>query len=581
MSEVVFKTLSFRNFLSFSNVLTTINLDRKGSTLIIGENLDEGGSSGSGKSSIVNALSYVLYDKIPTGVSKDKLINNTNGSKKVLMEVILTLSIGTDQYKIHRCRGASNEVHLYQNDKDITPDSITNVNLAIEDLIGFSYELFSQVIVFNNNSTPFLDLRLSDQRNLIEELMKIIMLSRNAEVLKKEIGETDSKIKISEALLNQQKIQQDKAKKQIIDAEQRIVNWETTRDTEIEKLSKDLQTIQESESSFKEQETLKGVIDELTSSLNSVNADLKPLQLSLSQVDSEYKKQSIQLVHLRDSKCPYCLQQFPDAQAKILEIETGVSELLNERSELESVIQELIQSQRLLNDELQTAKTGFNVNAYNSLRQLINNKNVLEDRLSKRSIEVNPYIELLDSLLSEGETKLDTSELDSLVRLKEHQQLLLKMLTDKNSFIRKAIIGKALPFLNKRIAEYTDQLGLPHTVAFQPDMSCNISQYGRELDHGNLSNGEKKRLNIALCMAFRDSLTYIHSKVNVLFADEIDGGSLCENTIDKLAEMVKHKAATDDISMYYISHNPFFQDKFSERLIVRKEKGFSSIIEEG
>jgi ABC-type glutathione transport system ATPase component len=196
---------------------------------------------------------------------------------------------------------------------------------------------------------------------------------------------------------------------------------------------------------------------------------------------------------------------------------------------------------------------------------------------------MNPYRTQLEYLAANEPVppSQDTErELNRLITLQDHQKLLLKLLTDKNSFIRKAIISKTLPFLNKRIAFYTERLGLPHVVKFQPDMSCEITQHGRELDHGNLSNGEKKRLNLSLCLSFRDALSYIHSRVNVLFTDEIDGGSLDEQAVNNVISLLKHKAWDDNLSIFIISHRPEFDGRCDRTLTVRKESGFSSIIEQ-
>ena len=165
-----------------------------------------------------------------------------------------------------------------------------------------------------------------------------------------------------------------------------------------------------------------------------------------------------------------------------------------------------------------------------------------------------------------------------MIKLQEHQQFLLKLLTDKNSFIRKNIISKTIPFLNKRIAYYTEKLNLPHIVLFKADMSCEITEIGRDLDHGNLSNGEKKKLNLSLCFSFRDVLTYLHSKVNVLLCDETDGGSLSGLDLECLITMMKSKAWDDDISIFIISHRSEFEGRCDNSLVIRKEGGFSSLI---
>ena len=197
----------------------------------------------------------------------------------------------------------------------------------------------------------------------------------------------------------------------------------------------------------------------------------------------------------------------------------------------------------------------------------------MQSRLTKLMGETNPHKSAIDSLEAEGEVVVEYDKLEALLKLQEHQQFLVKLLMDKNSFIRKNIVSKTIPFLNKRIGYYTEKLLLPHLAMFQPDMSCEISQYGRTLDHGNLSNGEKKRLNLSLCLAFRDVLTYLHSRVNVLFTDEIDGGSLDSNCIDSLISLLKHKAWDDNLGIYIISHRPEFDGRCDRNLVVRKERG--------
>ena len=154
---------------------------------------------------------------------------------------------------------------------------------------------------------------------------------------------------------------------------------------------------------------------------------------------------------------------------------------------------------------------------------------------------------------------------------------MLKLLTDKNSFIRRKIINKTIPFLNTRLNYYTSELGLPHLVKFDDDMSCTVSEYGRELDFGNLSNGEKKRVNMALSLSFRDVLHHLHGKVNLMFIDEIDGGSLDDLGIDAITKMIKKKSRDDDIAIWIISHRPEMVGRFEHEITIQKENGFSSI----
>ena len=211
------------------------------------------------------------------------------------------------------------------------------------------------------------------------------------------------------------------------------------------------------------------------------------------------------------------------------------------------------------------------INAANMAKTISNKIEILQ-------AEVNPHYDALTSLHQNGVPKINTDQIDKLVKLKEHQKVLYKLLTDKNSFIRKSLISKTLPFLNQRIAVYTKMMHLPHSVTFQADLTCEITRRGLPYGHGNLSNGEKKRLNLGISFAFRDALSYLHTKVNLLLTDEIDGGSLDEQSIMAMIEVLKLKSREDKIGIYIISHRPEFEGRCGRNIIVRKELGFSSLI---
>ena len=642
---IIFKEIKFRNFMSFGNLWTTVDLESTGTTLIIGENLDCGISSGAGKSTLINALSYCLYDKIPATVSKDKLINQTNDKKSTQMEVHTIFKKGNDNYLLKRWRGGTTGCQLIMNEVDITPASVNrgedSFNAKIEEILGFSYNLFSQIILFNGNSKPFLDLPVGEQRLLIEELFRITMLSNKAGVLKKIISDTEKTIGLNKLLIDQQKKQNEIHTRHINDAEDRISKWNKSRDDELHKISESLNLLssidfESEEICFKkisdikieieieqnkilsEQKIHNSKMSELmvkrgsieretttdTSELTITNNDLKKQK-------SEYESIKNELIHLNDSKCPYCLQQLSDTKDKILNLELRNSSLTNNITSQEEKITRLKDSILTFNEVkkneltkiddiisdikkieiisvndvllekttlLNKLKSSLTFKDINSLFVSNNEISSLSKRLEDMEQEVNPHIDARDSLIKEGEVEIDIKSFDELNILQNHQQFLLKLLTDKNSFIRKNIISKTIPFLNKRIAYYTEKLNLPHIVLFKPDMSCEISQLGRDLDHGNLSNGEKKKLNLSLCLSFRDVLTYLHSKVNILFTDEVDGGSISGHDVDSLISMIKSKSWDDAISIFIISHRPEFEGRCDNNIIVRKENGFSSLI---
>jgi len=625
---IIFKQLKFLNFMSFGNVSTQINLDGSGTTLLVGENLDNGGSSGAGKSTLINAISFALYDKIPSGVSKDKLINRTNEKKNTLMEVELLFTKGTNEYSVKRWRGTSTGVKLTLNGADVTPASVNrgedSFNAKVEEILGFSYNLFSQIILFNGNSRPFLDLSVGAQRELIEELFRITILTRKANALKTLSSETEKSIGLQRVLIQQQLKQSETYQRHLTEAQERINKWDLARAAELEKIQAALDAAAKVD--FEGEEAVHGELVDLRSAVSELKSTVQTLssqrsmkerekspktstlvitENDLSKKKSDLEKVSKELTHLRDAKCPYCLQKFEDAQAKITEMESKelslrveIDQLTEKVGELNSEVDtfnvELTKSVAELTQNISEAQGALievqeQLNAaigglqYSDLNLLLRAKvevTNLHSRLEVMLNETNPHVEAHAALLAEGAVQVNDAELNALEKLQTHQKFLLKLLTDKNSFIRKNIISKTIPFLNKRIAYYTEKLNLPHIVLFQPDMSCEITQIGRDLDHGNLSNGEKKKLNLSLCLAFRDVLTYLHSKVNVLFTDEVDGGSISGPDVDSLISMLKSKAWDDDISIFIISHRPEFDGRTDHNLVIRKESGFSTLIDQ-
>src|SRR5574343_90476 len=176
VNVIRFGELTIRNFMSFGNAPITFDLSTPGTVLVEGRNLDRGGSNGSGKTSIINALTYALFNKPFDNISLNRLINTTNASKTTMMEVTLSFTKGTDEYLIKRTRGAEFVTTIFRNGVDVTPGKgVTETDAFIQGIIGISYELFTRTVIFSGNTQAFLDLPIAQQRGLIEELFNITM----------------------------------------------------------------------------------------------------------------------------------------------------------------------------------------------------------------------------------------------------------------------------------------------------------------------------------------------------------------------------------------------------------------------
>jgi hypothetical protein len=498
------------------------------------------------------------------------------------MEVTVTFKKDQDTYMIKRARGEHYISKIYKNgttnEHDITPAGMTDIDKKIEEIIGVSYELFTRVIIFNGNAKPFLDLSVNDQRNQIEELFKITTLTKKAIALKEIIRSTEKDIEIQNILIKQQEAQNALHKKHIHDAETRIIKWETDREQKIKVITSQLASVENVDF-----ETEQLLIDERTR-LNGVIKEMKQSELKVKQEaktnNTSIEKLSAELSHLRDAKCPYCLQKYEDAASKIEDISGKINAGNIVAFKHDETLATLGTDLALNAEQLVAISQEIKCADLSSLLAIKSNLNILQSQRDMLIDEVNPHADALEAMINEEEIKIDYDKLDELKKHLEHEKFLLKLLTDKNSFIRKKIISKTIPFLNKQIAGYVEDLGLPHVVKFMPDMSCEISEYNRILDHGNLSNGEQKRLNLGMSLAFRDVLFHLHSQINILFCDEIDAGAMDSNIIDAVVRLLKHKAREDNIGIYIISHRPEIEGRCDRNITVRKENGFSNIIEQ-
>jgi len=578
MSQTLyFRELAVRNFLSFGNNETIIDLSEPGTIEVIGQNLDQGGSNGSGKTTLINAICYALYNKPFDNISLQRLINSTNATKNTLMEVRLSFERGGEEYEITRVRGEHYTIKITRNGEDITPGKgVTECDQLIESIIGISYELFTKTIIFSGNSPAFLQLPIALQRAQIEELFNITLLSEKAKVLKEQIRGVEGDIKVQEAVVKQQEVAIELHNKHIREAEQRVERWETQREKDIADIEKTLAVIGTID--FEVEQLLHNERNTLVQEGAYLAAKLAPAKKDQQQLTREVEKLLGEQSHLVDAKCPYCSQNFADAPAKLAQLEIDIESKGAKLLEVEGAVTELTNKARDQQQRLREVEASIQHSNLNELLAARENASVLRTKMIDLRNAVNPHIEPLERLLTENVKEADHAKVDALRKRLEHMNFLLKLLTNKDSFLRRRIINKSIPFLNDRINHYTAQLGLPHIVKFDADMSCTVSEFGRELDFGNLSAGEKKRVNAGLALAFRDVLHHLHARSNLLLIDELDG-QLDGSGIDAIIRILKDKSRDEELAVYIISHHPNIQGRLDRTMLVQKQHGFSQIAE--
>ena len=201
------------------------------------------------------------------------------------------------------------------------------------------------------------------------------------------------------------------------------------------------------------------------------------------------------------------------------------------------------------------------------------------EKLSELEESENPHISTLDELSGVEFDNDKSNKLNEIENEVKHQEFLLKLLTKKDSFIRKALLDKSLPFLNQQLSHYLGFIGLPHKVEFQPDMSVSISQFGTELTFDSLSKGQKARVNLALAFAFRDVLQARHGKIDFCVLDECLDTGLGNVGVQLAANMIKSIAKDNNMAMFIITHRDEVSSMFANKMTVQLKSGFTTIVD--
>jgi DNA repair exonuclease SbcCD ATPase subunit len=200
----------------------------------------------------------------------------------------------------------------------------------------------------------------------------------------------------------------------------------------------------------------------------------------------------------------------------------------------------------------------------------------LQKQLEEKQCEIDPYDEQIEDMQGQALQTVSYDALNELTRLQEHQEFLLKLLTSKDSFIRKKIIEQNLSYLNARLTHYLDRIGLPHTVVFQNDLTVSIEELGRELDFDNLSRGERNRLILSMSWAFRDVFESLYQPINVLFIDEMIDNGLDTQGVESALALLKQMSRERHKSIWLVSHRDELAGRVENILKVVKEGGFTS-----
>jgi DNA repair exonuclease SbcCD ATPase subunit len=574
------KHVTLRNFLSVGSVTQAVDLNNQELTLILGDNLDLGGDgarNGTGKTTLIQAVSYALYGVPLNNIKANNLINRTNGKS---MMVTLDFEANGVDYRIERGRkphGMKFFINGTEEEDNEAQGENKETQKLIEDIMGMSSIMFRNIVALNTYSQPFLSMTQGQQRDIIEQLLGITLLSEKAEKIKVKIKANKEEIQQEEFKVQAVEEANKRIEEQIDSLRKRARLWDNKTAEDISTLKDQIRRLEELDI---DAELLGHTQLSAYNALLKDHADIdKLITRTNNDVVREAKavsKFEKELEILETNKCHTCGQDFhDDAHSQVLkDKEESLLEHTKHLTELAEVQVELEGEKNSL------FEVGERPNLfYNSESEAIEHKNKIKDlkgQVSRKEVDENPYIDQISEMETNAIQEADFDKINGLSRVGDHQKFLLDLLTSKDSFVRKKIIDQNLSYLNSRLTSYLDKMGLPHQVVFQNDLSVEITELGRELDFDNLSRGERNRLILGLSFAFRDVWENLYFPINTLFIDELIDSGLDTIGVENAMAILKDMTRNRNKSIWLVSHREELAGRVASVLQVIKENGFTT-----
>jgi len=559
------KVVRWKNFLSTGNQFLEVNLDKEPMTLIVGKN-------GAGKSTLIDAITFSLFGKPFKKINKGQLMNTVN-EKDLVTEI--EFFIGKTEWKVRRgIKPALFEI--YNNGRIINQDAkSTDYQKYLEDkVLKLNFKSFTQIVVLGSASfVPFMQLSANDRRVIIEDILDIgifsvmkNLLKDRSIMLKEELGEVDyeikliqEKIKLHEKHIEELKSKSDTKRKSDIDKIE-----ETQK--EITKLSEEIDEHQDLVVSL-----MKSIVDEDTTHKKSNELDKYK-----SQINKNLKKLNKEKTFYEKNKiCPTCEQDIPtdfkehrcnDISDDIDEMDEGLEKIETEIENVYNRLQEITLVHKDIQKEENEIRTknGYIKSHNNFIKHLNEELNNKVDDIDADKINI------LNSELNDSKTTRA-----QYAEQKRYYDILGTILNDKG--IKTRIIRKNLPVINNHVNMYLKDIDFFVNFQLHENFQETIkSRHRDDFSYYSFSEGEKKRIDIALLLTWRYIAAMRNSvNVNLLILDEVFDASLDQAGVDDLMKLFH---LLDKTNLFIISHKlDVLDDKFPAKITVEKIKNFTTI----
>lgn len=565
---ILFKTLSYQNFLSTGNTPTTIDLNRSSATLVVGAN-------GAGKSTMLDALSFVLFGKAHRNINKPQLVNSVN-QKKLL--VTCEFSIGKTEYKI--VRGIKPVVfEIYRNGKMINQESHSRDYQKVleQNILHLNHKSFHQVVVLGSgNFIPFMQLPANLRRGVIEDLLDINIFTRMNVLVKDRYSSLKSDISDTNHQLDLLKSQIELKEKHITKLQEIDLQQATKNQKKIDEMKQEVELLRS------RNDNLQKEYDEKSPYFKSVKKDTIDSQKELEGYRSQIQSKITSLVkdvkfYEKNDNCPTCHQVIEEdikskrkdeAKAKAKELNEGLKKIEDSLSTVDSNIKKFSQGLELMDDLMSQIRVN---------EQMAQN---IDKDIQRISLEKTDTSHIEQEKIDLTEKRKDLNDMFDHKSNQLEQRSYFDAIGEllKDSGIKTKIIREYLPVMNKLINHY---LGiLDFFVLFNIDESFNEtikSRHRDEFTYSSFSEGEKQRIDLALLFTWRQIARLKNSaNTNLLILDETFDSSLDGDGVDNLIKILYTVAK--DSNVFIISHKQdMLEGKFPAKLEFVKSNNFSKI----
>ena len=565
---ITFKKITWCNFLSTGNHPTTVELDKHQTTMIVGSN-------GAGKSTILDALTFVLYGKSFRKINKAQLINSTN-DKGCLVDI--EFDVNSVNWKIKR--GIKpNIFKLYRNDEELDQSSsaLDQQKWLEQNVLKMNYKSFTQIVILGSSTfVPFMQLPVASRREVVEDLLDIKIFSSMNDVIKGRIRRIRDEVKTLELKKESLKDKVEMQKDFIDKIEKQSKGDIQERLNKIEKLNQNVQNC--FESSTKQED----ILISLRKQLEEVqNASERLREYGSIKGKLSSKIQTIVKEHkffTENTVCPTCEQDIEESFRvnRISDSQIKAEELRDGYEKLQSAIQkeELRESQfKKLSSEISKTLNGissFNVQITGFQRQISG----LESEIQTITSQIenrNTEHEKLDGLRN----SLDQTY-DDLVKHKDNisnHDFIYSLLKDGG--VKAKIIKKYLPLINQQVNKYLQKMDFYINFKLDEEFNETVeSPIHEDFSYASFSEGEKMRIDLSLLFTWREIARVKNSvNTNLLIMDEVFDSSLDGFGTDEFLKIIRY--IIKDANIFVISHKTGMEDKFEDVVKFEKHKGFS------